>query len=241
MAIPSSPLHPPSMTNGPSRQFQALSWAAFVQLVLEITVHAYQKMRRDKVARQEWPEDTFTAKLTEDYIQPLAQQHSLNLVAVAQAPVYSAAIKNGQISPLKASKIDIKLFIGTWDYSRVYFAWECKKICDKSFNKEYGNFTSQYVTEGMLRFLDEIYAPDVRDAGMLAYVLGGTVSNIVADINASLEHPRRTRKLLSSDYLSPASSIATFSDVYRSHHTRFKSQTSLCLHHLFLSFDFVSE
>ena len=230
-------LRAPSLTSGSSDQFP-VRWESFVQLVLEITVEAYQHMRRDGVARQDWEEDTFTASLTEDYIRPLARQHPLSLGAEPRAKVHTPAMKSGAVSPKRATEIDIKLFRPWMNYSEVYFAWECKRVGDKRVDEKYGVLISRYITEGILRFIDRGYAAGLYDAGMLGYVLAGNVTNIVDDINASMHHPRRARPLSDSDHLVPVPAVGAFTDVYRSQHKRPVSQRAIQLHHLFLTFDF---
>jgi len=213
-------------------------WESFVQLVLEITVEAYQRMRQDGVAKQNWEEDTFTLRLTHDYIQPLARQHLLNLVAEVQTQVYTPEMYTGVVSTKKASKIDIRLFQPMDDYERIYFAWECKRVGDKRADAKFGSLISKYITEGILRFIDEEYSAGLDHAGMLGYVLAGNVANVVHDINSSMHHPRRTRQLLVSDHLVPANPVGAFTDVYQSYHERVVSTRTIRLYHLFLTFDF---
>ena len=227
----------PSLSSGSPDKFR-VPWETFVQLVLGITVEAYQRMRQDCVARQDWEENTFTLRLTNGYIQPLARRNPLNLVAIVQTEIHTPAMYTGAVSTRKALKIDIRLFHPWMNYNQVYFAWECKRVGDKRVNTDYSALVSRYITEGILRFLDEKYAAGLDDAGMLGYVLAGGVINIVADINRSMSHPRRARRLSPSDHLVPAPAIDTFTDVYRSQHTRAASQRTIRLHHLFLTFDF---
>jgi len=230
-------LRAPSLTSGSPDQFPVL-WESFVRLVSEITVEAYRRMRQDGVARRDWEEDTFSVRLTEDYIQPLARRRLLNLVAMARTKVHTPAMKAGDVSPKQAPEIDIRLFYSWMNYSEVYFAWECKRVGDKRVNRECAGLISKYITEGILRFMDEDYAAGLYDAGMLGYVLAGDVTNIVHDINTSMQDPHRKRPLPASEHLVPAPVVGTFTDAYQSHHQRTVSQKTIRLHHLFLTFDF---
>lgn len=103
------------LSNGLPDEFRV--WESFVRLVLEITVEGYQCMRQDGVTQRDWEEDAFTVRLTEDYIQPLAQQHPLNLVAMAQTRVHTPAMKAGAVSPKQAPEIDIRLFSSWMNYA----------------------------------------------------------------------------------------------------------------------------
>lgn len=91
--FPFSPLNVPIPSNGLSDEFR-ISWDSFVQIVLENTLEAYQRMRRSCVAKQGWEEDKFTAVLAEDYIQPLLRERGLSLLVALQNPVYTRAMKS---------------------------------------------------------------------------------------------------------------------------------------------------
>jgi len=236
-----SPLHSFPLRSGSTDQFR-VPWKTFVKVVLALTVEAYQRMRQDSVACQDWEEDTFTIRLTEDYIQPLARQHPLNLVVMPRTRVHTPEMKTGAVSPKKAPEIDIRLF-SSWekDYHRVYFAWECKRVGDKRVDNKYAFLIREYVTEGIFRFLDGEYASEVDDSGMLGYVLAGNVANIVDGINQSMVHPRRVRRLSPSDHLVPGPAIGAFTDAYQSRHKRVVHQRIIRLHHLFLTFDFEAQ
>ncbi len=225
-----------SSSTGSSDRFR-IPWSSFVELVLEITVEAYHDMRHDLVAQQDWEEDRFTIWLTNRYIQPIARRHPLNLIAVSQTEEYTDGMYSGKVSTRTASRIDIRLFQSWMDHNKVYFAWECKRVGDKGMIKEYGPLIPKYVTEGIMRFIDEEYSAGLDDAGMLGYVLAGDVVNIVGDINASMQHGRRQRPLPDSNHLGLAPAVGSFVDVYESNHTRVASQTHICLRHLFLTFD----
>lgn len=234
----SSPWYPLPQSGGLIGKFR-VPWSTFVKVVLTITVEAYQLIRQEGVACRDWEEDTFTVRLTENYIQPLARQHPLNLIAMSRTRAHTPGMGAGEISPKQAPEIDIRLFNPWENYNQVYFAWECKRISDKRVDEKHAFLVAEYVANGIFRFIDGVYASEVDDAGMLGYVLAGDVPSIVDDINQSMVHPRRVRRLSPSDQLVPASAIVALKDVYQSQHKRLVSQRSICLHHLFLTFDFV--
>lgn len=232
----SSSLTPPPLSNGSPNYFPNL-WKSFVQVVLEITVQAYQNMRLARVARREWEEDTFTINL-EDYIRPIAYKHPLSLTVVSRSRVYVAGMKTGEISTKEAKEIDIRLW-GRWEnYDRIHFTWESKLIADKRVDTEHEYLINEYIKNGMFRFIDKRYSSEVDDAGMLGYVLNGDIFNIVCDVNQSMINPRRERQLAASDQLQVSPSISNFTDVYQSQHSRGPNTKPIQLYHLFLSFEF---
>jgi len=93
------------------------------------------------------------------------------------------------------------------------------------------------VNDGIYRFIRGEYASGLGDAGMLGYVLAGSVSNIVGDINATMGNIRRNPPLPESDHLNRAKPMDDFNDIYLSRHVR-TDQTNIRLHHLFLTFEF---
>jgi len=214
-----------------------LSWDTFVHLIREITVAGYHSMRSKARPQREWEEDTFTINL-KDHIRPLVRHHPLAIQVQTQVHVYTEKMKSGEESPKKAVKIDLHLSDLDADYERIYFAWEAKRVTDRRLDKEQEHLISKYISEGIFRFIDEEYARDVSNAGMLGYILTGEPSDIVAAINASMQQSQRCRPLQSADHLLPAAPIATFTDVYQSQHTREPSKTPIHLTHLFLTFDF---
>lgn len=181
----------------------------------------------------DWLEDTFTANL-ESFIRPIAYNHPLNLQVQSQVPVYPA--ETGDMAANRAVRIDIKLW-GSWhNYHRIYFAWEAKRIGDKRIDARCSTLNSEYVNEGIYRFIDNQYSVDVDSAGMLGYVLAGEVPNIVSDINETMIRLQK-RPLSSSDQLRESSPIADFEDVYESQHDR-ADNAPIELHHLFLKFSY---
>ncbi len=216
-----------------------IQWKSFVQAVLEVTVQAYQNMRRRSNIGRGWEEDVFTLNLFK-HILPLASRHPMCLNAKSQVPVFTPDMEIGAISPKEANEIDIQLWIGSWEnHDRIYFAWEAKLIVDRLLDEKHKYLVAKYITDGLIdRFIDGKYANEVDDAGMLGYILAGDAATIVKDINRSMQDRQRIRKLLKSDHLKIASSIGDFTDVYLSCHSRISCARKIRLYHLFLTFDF---
>lgn len=212
-------------------------WEAFVQIVLEVTVQAYRNMREKHIVQQSWEEDHFTINL-EDCIRPLAFKHPMNITVVARTKTHTVEMKSGEVTAKRAKEIDIKLW-GRWEkYNDIYFAWECKKIASRQDDEKYKDLINEYIKEGMFRFLDEEYSTYLGNAGMLGYVLAGSISDIVKGINQSMTSSLRERRLDETNNLYQAPPIDNFSDIYYSSHKREVTISTITLHHLFLTFDF---
>ncbi len=151
----------------------------------------------------------------------------------------------GEQATIQAKEVDMLLCdIGEWEYDKIRFVWEAKRVGDKRVNKSYSNLNSKYVNEAIYRFIRKEYAAAVNDAGVLAYVLAGNVNNIVTDINACMGNIRKNPRLPATNHLQRGAPINDFEDVYRSKHNRTEDSriqledSHIQLHHLFLTFDF---
>jgi hypothetical protein len=214
-------------------------WLLFVQAVLDITVEAYQRMREQVKVRPDWEEDHFTINLGK-IIQSIGFHHELNLMVQVRGRTHTTSMYQGTTSAKEAKEIDIRLW-GRWEnYDDVYFAWECKRIGEGRINPSHKNLISQYIDEGMMRFIEEEYGKEVDTAGMLGYVMSGDVSRIVRGINRSMRRAKVVGRLSDKDNLRLATPIAALPCVYESRHVRTQSHSGIRLHHLFLEFDFAS-
>lgn len=244
---------PPLDSDGLEQFIDPQRWNAFVQVVLEITVQAYQNLYIKGIAQSQWKEDLFTVHLKK-CIRPLA--FIKGILIQLQSPIYTPEIEAGEIPVEQAKRLDLRMH-GSWqNYDEICFIWECKWIAPSSEEK-YKHLVYDYVTDGVIRFLHEEwkYANYVDDSGMIGYVLAGDVTDIVDDINQKMlvsPRPRKSKKSNAqqaraslssytfsvSDNLKSYPPIATFSHIYQSCHDRAFCARKIRLYHLFLTFDF---
>lgn len=221
----------------PSSQFK-LPWELFVTHILDVTVAAYQAMCEAGVASRDWEENVFTIQLADRHILPLLQQLDSPIRVWPRTKVHTEQMYTGDQATIEAKEEDMLLYdIGEWEYQKIHFVWEAKRVGDKRVDEGYSSLNSEYVHEAIYRFIRREYAAAVDDAGVLAYVLAGSVYNIVADINACMGNIRKNPPLPASDHLQRSAPINDFEDVYHSEHNR-TDGSFLQLHHLFLTFDF---
>ncbi|WP_129678132.1 hypothetical protein [Candidatus Chloroploca sp. Khr17] len=206
-------------------------------MALSVTIKGYLLLRADQKPKKDWNEDTFTSSLGEDYIHHVAYEH--NIFVIVRSKVHTEQIKSGEVLAKTAKEMDMWLY-GAWEksYRQRRFVWEAKLIADRTSSEAYKNLVAEYVSQGMFRFIDEEYAREVPDAGMLGYILSGSSSAIVAQINQSMKEPQRHRKLKDSDYLHSHNPVENFTDIYQSIHNRTASKNKIRLFHLLLSFNF---
>jgi len=262
-------------------------WAQFVQKVLEVTAEAYKGFCQKYTIKQDWEkdtfiivfgdtltinvedtltitlEDTFTINLVDD-IQTMIYKYRLYWNVLPQKFLYTPEMKTGEENSNKAVKIDIEL--SNWHLSeddRIYFVWECKLLADinlirnRILREKHRRLIPEYVTEGMVRFLDEHwkYSSEFDDAGMLGFVLYGAIEEIVNAINLAMINPKPLPKAPTSDQrhlwalmcaqkLSKADHLKACNPnpldgfvVYQSEHRRAFCGRDIRLHHLFFDFD----
>jgi hypothetical protein len=235
-------------------------WTGFLQEVLETTIAAYRVLRQESTAHGSWEEDTFTINI-ERCMNQFIRTRKFPLCAKSQQPIYTPEMMAGEVSPKKAVKLDIKIWDKIWDNEdEVYFTWECKLIVDKARENKHRRLIAEYITNGVVRFLDENwkYAEAVDDAGILGYVLYGEVAQIVEAINqemlvlpqrpeSSTKDVRAKQALLAARRLSAfdllrlcnPSPINNFIS-YESRHRRMFCIKDIRLYHFFLTFDFAA-
>lgn len=235
-------------------------WATFLHVVLEITVTAYLMLKQEGIARSTWKEDTFTINI-ERCMKQVIRKQKLPLSVISQRNIYTPEMMLGETSPQKAVRLDLKIWNWEWYCEDdIYFAWECKLIVDKAKEDKHQRLTREYITDGIIRFLNEHwkYAESVDDAGILGYVLYGEVAQVVKAINRRMinvahhpeapAHSERERyirqsssKLSSADFLKLSNSMSLQDfQTYESQHNRSFCDRSIHLYHFFLTFDFVS-
>lgn len=164
---------------------------------IDILIRAYKMVLIDNNFKTNWEEDTFTAHLLV-YLDRLKieEQWCIN----PQVVLYSKKISQGLISPLKATKPDIKFEKYVFQNQKPFTYYiEAKNLSEVDWNKENGSkvvASSQirrYVNTGIENFKTERY-PNGCLAG---YVVQGRIIKIVEKINNRLCKLHRDRESLS--------------------------------------------
>ncbi|MFZ1752098.1 MAG: hypothetical protein WBO46_00030 [Caldilineaceae bacterium] len=222
-------------STGDSQQFSPITWEDFVQIVIDLTIQAYQQMRRECPVEKNWEENTFTIRLAKEYLLPLSFDNLPSLRVTIRSKTHTREMEEGRQATIEAKEMDLCLY-DVWerDYLSKHFVWEAKRVGSRNF---YGSLISEYVNEAVYRFIALEYAAGLSDAGVLGYVLAGNVPDVVNDINQTMGRIRKNTPLLPSNHLNVAPAIHQFNDLYRSNHTR-TDNSLIQLHHLFLTFDF---
>ena len=68
----------------------------------------------------------------------------------------------------------------------IYFCLECKRL-NVVYDEGVRPYASEYLTHGMLCFIQGQYAVRVRNGGMLGYVLDGNVAQAIRNVSSLIE------------------------------------------------------
>ena len=127
-------------------------------------------------------------------------------------------------------RIDLRLIPRGYT-EEVYFAFECKKMnvrCSRRWRSQ----ASEYVEEGIRRFITGKYAAGLDDGGMIAYVMDGNVAKAIGAVEKSMMRSSCLR-LCDKVPLLPSRILPATDCVKESRHDI--RDPAFCIHHVFLA------
>lgn len=128
-------------------------------------------------------------------------------------------------------RIDLKFMPATSAVEEVYLAFECKRLHVVE-NGKLRSLASEYVKEGMLRFVNGQYASTLRHGGMIGYVLNGNCVRAIQQIERNLTKLHDQLRL-SSGALAQSSLRSENTNIRETSH-RLEDSRTFRIHHLFL-------
>ena len=115
---------------------------------------------------------------------------------------------------------------------QVYFCLECKRLNVTKEGAKRG-LATEYVVHGMMRFMTGQYGSEVRDGGMLGYVLDGDVVDAIGRVSAAVGARWQELGMESPGIMLQSSVLTTVGSARESHHRRGKTGDRFVIHHLF--------
>ena len=114
----------------------------------------------------------------------------------------------------------------------IYFCLECKRL-NVVHEERVRPYTSEYLTHGMLRFIQGKYAAQVRNGGMLGYVLDGNVAQAIRNVSRLIEERHDELRMQPPGEMMQSSILPEDTRLRETRHSRpFKPQNFL-IHHIF--------
>jgi hypothetical protein len=129
-----------------------------------------------------------------------------------------------------SGRIDILVSCGKGFH--VYFAIEAKRLRTISPKGKSVAGNSEYVNEGMMRFIAGQYAPFMKTGAMLGYVFDGNIKKAQKGIDKYIQGKVKELKLKSPKRLVP-SKILPNNSIYETRHALLNRDFSI--HHIFIA------
>jgi len=130
-------------------------------------------------------------------------------------------------------RIDLKFCPAGSALEEVYFAFECKRL-NAMENGTRRPRASEYVTEGMMRFVTGQYAAAMRHGGMIGYVLDGNCAHAIRLVGQNIAANRPGLRISGAATLA-ASALRQDNPMIRETAHDLSSTGTFRLHHLFLA------
>lgn len=193
--------------------------------MIEIIIKAHTKLVNTNQVQQGWEEDRITSALFIEInrLWRLITYRSTlyDFVPQPQYPLFPKQSKVG-----KAPTIDF-VFVNGY-INHLYFAFECKLV-------DYGNsrLITEYIKNGMYRFISGYYSNNTLEGGMLGYTFSKNIPKTVVRINLKISERSSLNK---SDCLKRENTLSGGNYLYKSKHTRISDGQLFTIRHLFLAF-----
>jgi hypothetical protein len=131
-------------------------------------------------------------------------------------------------------RIDLRFSPAGSALEEVYFAFECKRL-NATENGTRRPRASEYVKEGMMRFVTGQYAAAMRNGGMIGYVLDGDTKRAIRNVEKNIRK-RLDELCMDENGGFVASAIRPYDPrTKETHHHRSHETAVFRIHHLFVS------
>lgn len=114
----------------------------------------------------------------------------------------------------------------------IYFCLECKRL-NAMIGGQRRTLATEYVSQGMLRFVRRQYGAQVRHGGMLGYVLDGQVDAAVNAVGVAIVAQKNELGFVGEPTLSPSRFLPDGAGVFETAHTRAHPQQPFIVQHIF--------
>lgn len=113
-----------------------------------------------------------------------------------------------------------------------YFCLECKRlnVVRQGRRRTLG---TEYVTQGMSRFVNRQYGYQVRHGGMLGYVLDSRVDLAITAVQTAIRTRRQDLKIVEAAGLRQSSFLPEAENVFETAHVRDETASYFLLQHIF--------
>lgn len=140
---------------------------------------------------------------------------------------------DSQSQGVDQGRIDIVFALLVPDES-VYFALECKRVRVTHTDGSVRPYYSEYVTQGLFRFVSGQYSSEVRHGGMIAFVLDGNVTTAMRGIVRNIKAKSAPLGLTAAG-VEASQYVPTNPSVHQTTHQRTVAAGEVVVQHFFMS------
>ena len=194
-----------------------------IPVILELVLEAWAAL--PPLAEDE-KEDDVTDKLYAAMLRSKNRQRHPFLIRPQDAEFHSA-------SEMIVGWKDIALYPSLNDED-IYFCLEAKRL-NAVVSGTRTSLASEYVTDGMQRFIDRKYSPEVRHGGMLGYVLDDDIARAIKNVTNCIRLHHVDLRMDAPGDLRPSAIRSDDGHAKESHHQRDGEMNAFRLHHLFVA------
>lgn len=207
---------------GDSSQWDDLFEQELIPTILALVLAAWEQL--PTLAEDEY-EDTVTNKLYAAMKNGKDRQRHPFLIQLQNAEFHSAT------ETIVGWK-DIAFYPSNDE--EIYFCLEAKRL-NAIVSGKSESLASEYVSEGIQRFVDRKYSPQVRHGGMLGYVLDGDIARAINNVANCIRLHEANLRMNPPGELRPSMIRPQHGNAKESHHRRDQETTVFRLHHLFVA------
>jgi len=169
-------------------------------------------------------EDPITAKLRE-HLCPAKIQRRLPVT------IWLQSLETDRTTGRQIGRLDIRFLHGYRE--RVYLAFECKRLNVTYPSGKRASLASEYVEEGMMRFVTEQYAGGLDKGGMLGYIMDGNMTRATRAVRNAIDKRRASLHMKKGESLSCSSLFPKDNRVKETEHR--VRRKGFDIHHVFLA------
>ena len=190
--------------------------------ILKLVISAWEEMPAPGVDALEDP-------TTEELSRYLRRSRDANLLPFqVHVQMVELAANAGE----DQGRMDI-VFLPLIPREDIYFCLECKRLNVKN-DKGIRSYASEYLTYGMLRFIHGKYSAQVRNGGILGYVLDGNVSRAVRNLSRLIEKRHEELGMQPPGKMLRSSILPAERRLRETQHSRPFNSENFVMHHLFV-------
>lgn len=197
--------------------------ANFIPDILELVLSAWSQMPSPAP-------DTHENPITKDLCRLMVLNKK-----VPELP-FRISYQSVELFPLDGAdtgEMDIAFYPAGSSREDIYFCLECKRL-HVTKNGTFSTLATEYVTQGMMRFINGKYSMTINHGGMLGYVLNGDTAQAIANVSGAIQTRHADLGMAAPGNIHSSSARPSDTNARETHHARPHHSGLFQVHHLFV-------